>query len=57
MGPIPGLAQEEFRNFGEIAMRVFVVQGYEEISFPSVAEDMFDMRVFGTVNDITCLVR
>ena len=57
MGPIRGLAQEEFRNFGEVATRVSVVQGYEEISFPSVAEDMIDMRVNGRVNDITCFVR
>ncbi len=54
MGPIRGLAQEEFRNFSEVATRVSVVQGYEEISFPSVAEDM---RVNGRVNDITCFVR
>lgn len=57
MGPIRGLAQKEFRNFGEVATRVSVVQGYEEISFPSVAEDMIDMRVNGRVNDITCFVR
>ena len=39
IGPILGLAQEEFRNFGEITTRVSVVQRYEEIS---VAEDMID---------------